>query len=69
MNTIAAAFIAVGALFDVGVWYHVKDLKIFDDDVKETELKELHPRDAADANETKDGGNDEKRTAVTEPLM
>lgn len=41
MNTIAAAFIAVGALFDVGVWYHVKDLKIYDDEVKETELQEL----------------------------
>lgn len=41
MNTIAAAFIAVGALFDVGVWYHVKDLKIYDDEVKETELKDL----------------------------
>lgn len=41
MNTIAAAFIAVGALFDVGVWYHVKDLKIYDDEIKETELKEL----------------------------
>lgn len=41
MNTIAAAFVAVGCLFDVGVWYYVKDLKIFDDEVVETELKDL----------------------------
>lgn len=45
MNTIAAAFIAVGALFDVGVWYHVKDLKIYDEEITETELKELNVKE------------------------
>lgn len=31
MNLTAAAFVAVGVLFDVGVWYYVRDLKIYDD--------------------------------------
>lgn len=32
MNLTAAAFVTIGTLFDVGVWYSVKDLKIYDDD-------------------------------------
>lgn len=39
MNFIAAGFVTVGVLFDAGVWYYVKDLKIFDDEVKNKELQ------------------------------
>lgn len=39
MNFIAAGFVSVGVLFDAGVWYYVKDLKIFDDEVKNKELQ------------------------------
>ncbi|XP_052862967.1 solute carrier organic anion transporter family member 74D-like isoform X2 [Anopheles cruzii] len=39
LNFIAAAFVLVGTLFDCGVWYYVKDLKIFDDEVNEKELE------------------------------
>lgn len=38
LNFIAAGFVMVGTLFDCGVWYYVKDLKIFDDEVKEKEI-------------------------------
>jgi hypothetical protein len=27
-----AGFLTVGTLLDIGVWYNVKDLKIYDDD-------------------------------------
>jgi len=40
LNVTAAVFVAIGTLFDVGVWYYVKDLKIFDDEIKDTELQE-----------------------------
>lgn len=47
-----SGFIAIGTLFDVAVWFRVKDLKIFDDELRiemtpnvteqiEAELKEL----------------------------
>lgn len=39
LNLTAAVFVAVGTLFDVGVWYYVKDLKIFDEEVKQEEIK------------------------------
>lgn len=38
LNFIAAAFVLVGTLFDCGVWYYVKDLKIFDDEVQDKEI-------------------------------
>lgn len=38
MNFIAAAFVLAGTLVDCGVWYYVKDLKIFDDEVKDKEI-------------------------------
>lgn len=38
MNFFAAGFVMVGTICDLGVWYYVKDLKIFDDEVKDTEL-------------------------------
>jgi len=34
----AAVFVALGTLFDCAVWYYVKDLKIFDEDVKDIEM-------------------------------
>lgn len=39
MNFIAAGFVTVGVFFDGCVWYFVKDLKIFDDEIKTTELE------------------------------
>lgn len=38
MNFFAAAFVMVGTICDLGVWYYVKDLKIFDDEIKDQEL-------------------------------
>lgn len=35
MNLIATFFVTVGVIFDTGVWYYVKDLKIFDEEVEE----------------------------------
>ena len=40
MNLIPAAFVFVGTLCDVGVWYFVKNIKIFDDEDEELELQE-----------------------------
>ncbi|XP_020712743.1 LOW QUALITY PROTEIN: solute carrier organic anion transporter family member 4A1 [Ceratitis capitata] len=37
LNFTAAAFIFIGTIFDVGVWYLVKNLKIFDEEVKKTD--------------------------------
>lgn len=37
MNYTAAAFVAIGTFFDVVVWYLVKDLKIFDEEITELE--------------------------------
>lgn len=31
MNYIAAGFVVIGTICDLGVWYYAKDLKIFDD--------------------------------------
>jgi len=47
MNFIAAGFVTVGVLFDAGVWYYVKDLKIFDDDIKPKELEMADKEDEA----------------------
>jgi solute carrier organic anion transporter family, member 5A len=47
MNYIAAAFITMGVLFDAGVWRYVKDLKIFDEEVKEKEIKIADKQDEA----------------------
>ncbi|XP_049306701.1 solute carrier organic anion transporter family member 4A1 [Bactrocera dorsalis] len=38
LNITASVFVAIGALFDWGVWYYVKDLKIFDEEVKDFEM-------------------------------
>ncbi|XP_054738862.1 solute carrier organic anion transporter family member 74D-like [Anastrepha obliqua] len=37
LNFTAAAFIFVGTVFDCGVWYLVKNLKIFDDEIQEND--------------------------------
>lgn len=39
LNFTAAVFITLGAVFDFGVWYYVKDLKIFDEEIKEVEMQ------------------------------
>lgn len=42
LNIIASIFVAIGVFFDGGVWYLVKDLKIFDDEEpKDTKLSEI----------------------------
>ncbi|KAF3425089.1 hypothetical protein E2986_03669 [Frieseomelitta varia] len=38
LNFTAATFVTIGTLFDVGVWYFVKDVKIFDEEI---ELKDI----------------------------
>lgn len=46
MNICASVFVAVGVIFDGGVWYLVKDLKIFDDDEpQDTKLAEISKTD------------------------
>lgn len=35
---IVSGFVTIGTLFDVGVWYYVKDVKIFDEEI---ELKDI----------------------------
>ncbi|XP_023302200.2 solute carrier organic anion transporter family member 74D [Lucilia cuprina] len=39
LNMTAAVFVTIGAIFDCGVWYYVKDLKIFDEEVKDVEME------------------------------
>lgn len=39
MNYIAAGFVTVGVIFDAAVWYCVKDLKIFDEEIKNREIE------------------------------
>lgn len=42
LNICASVFVAIGVFFDGGVWYLVKDLKIFDDEEpKDTKLAEI----------------------------
>lgn len=42
-------FVVLGALFDCGVWYYVKDLKIFDEEIKEIEMKIVQHEEEANA--------------------
>lgn len=39
MNYTACFFVFFGVVFDAGVWYFVKDLKIFDDEIKKEEIE------------------------------
>ncbi|XP_058794443.1 solute carrier organic anion transporter family member 74D isoform X2 [Phymastichus coffea] len=40
LNFTAASFVTLGTLFDVGVWYYVKDVKIFDEEVELENINE-----------------------------
>ena len=41
MNLTAAGFVVVAMICDIGVWYLIKDLKIFDDELDGSkEIKE-----------------------------
>lgn len=42
LNTVAAVFLAFGTLFDVGVWYFVKNLKVYDDEGGDDEPRQLN---------------------------
>lgn len=33
-------FVALGTVFDIGVWYYVKDVKIFDEEVELENINE-----------------------------
>ncbi|EDV35736.1 uncharacterized protein Dana_GF12320 [Drosophila ananassae] len=53
LNFTAAVFIAIGAVFDLGVWYYAKDLKIFDEEVKEVEMQIVqHEEEASNEKNT-----------------
>lgn len=41
LNTISCGFLTIGTLLDAGVWYYVKNLKIFDDDLPELDTEEV----------------------------
>lgn len=43
MNLVCAALIFAGSFWNIGVWYHAKDLKIFDEEetAKQEEMVEL----------------------------
>ncbi|KAL7736165.1 hypothetical protein ACLKA6_003711 [Drosophila palustris] len=49
LNFTAAVFITLGAIFDFGVWYYVKDLKIFDEEIKEVEMQIVQREEEANA--------------------
>ncbi|KAH8369791.1 hypothetical protein KR093_000982, partial [Drosophila rubida] len=49
LNFTAAVFITLGAIFDFGVWYYVKDLKIFDEEIKEVEMQIVQHEEEASA--------------------
>lgn len=38
VSLLFVGFVTIGTVFDVGVWYFVKDLKIFDEEI---ELKDI----------------------------
>lgn len=40
LNFTAASFVTIGTLFDVGVWYYVKDVKIFDEEIELEDIAE-----------------------------
>lgn len=35
-----SGFVTIGTLFDVGVWYFVKDVKIFDEEIELQDIAE-----------------------------
>ncbi|KYQ55608.1 Solute carrier organic anion transporter family member 5A1 [Trachymyrmex zeteki] len=40
LNFTAASFVTIGTVFDVGVWYFVKDVKIFDEEIELEDIAE-----------------------------
>ncbi|XP_046422578.1 solute carrier organic anion transporter family member 74D isoform X1 [Neodiprion pinetum] len=40
LNFTAASFVTIGTIFDVGVWYFVKDVKIFDEEIELEDIAE-----------------------------
>ncbi|KAG7205509.1 hypothetical protein KM043_007490 [Ampulex compressa] len=40
LNFTAASFVTIGTIFDIGVWYYVKDLKIFDEEIELEDIAE-----------------------------
>ncbi|XP_066600872.1 solute carrier organic anion transporter family member 74D [Prorops nasuta] len=40
LNFTAASFVTIGTLFDIGVWYYVKDVKIFDEEIELEDIAE-----------------------------
>ncbi|XP_035719579.1 solute carrier organic anion transporter family member 74D-like [Vespa mandarinia] len=40
LNFTAASFVIIGTLFDIGVWYYVKDVKIFDEEIELEDITE-----------------------------
>ncbi|XP_075237504.1 organic anion transporting polypeptide 58Dc isoform X2 [Lycorma delicatula] len=44
LNVTSACFVTIGTLFDGGVWFYVKDLKVFDDDDEEENGKKTVKR-------------------------
>ena len=45
LNSIACGFVFIGVVFDIGVWYLVKDLKIFDEESIDVQMKTDKKRD------------------------
>lgn len=37
---VVSGFVTIGTLFDVGVWYYVKDVKIFDEEIELEDIAE-----------------------------
>lgn len=50
-----SVFVLIGTAFDVGVWYFVKDLKIFDNEPKPEEHKSREERELIEVQRTDNG--------------
>jgi len=40
MNLVCASLIFLGSFWNIGVWYHAKDMKVFDEDEKTVQAKQ-----------------------------
>jgi len=50
-----AVFVLIGTFFDVGVWYFVKDLQIFDNEPKQEESKGREERELIEVQRADNG--------------
>jgi hypothetical protein len=41
---LSTGFVAIGTAFDVAVWYYVKNLKIFDEEVELSEVEKTQDK-------------------------